>query len=253
MAARPKRTATKALRLACWNADGIRGKEQKLEHFLGQHGIDICLLTETHLSSGVVFRLANNVCHRNDRRIAGDGTAILVSRDIDHHAVPIQGLEYLEATAIQVKMSSKQVRILAVYLSPSRPLLDADLNACLGGGLPFLMAGDLNAKQLEWNSRLVTTRGRLLCDYADKNSCLVNGPNLPTTVPYNSFASPDVLDIVITKDLPTPVYLTTCSTLISDHLYILINTECLSSFLNLPDRPGLRKTDWCKFQMFLET
>jgi hypothetical protein len=32
---------TKALRLACWNADGVRGKQQELDHFLGQHGIDM--------------------------------------------------------------------------------------------------------------------------------------------------------------------------------------------------------------------
>jgi hypothetical protein len=39
----------KALRLACWNADGVRGRKLELERFLGQHGVDICLLTETHL------------------------------------------------------------------------------------------------------------------------------------------------------------------------------------------------------------
>ena len=50
---------TKALRLACWNADGVRGRKQELYHFLVQRGIDICLLAETHLRSGEVFRLAN--------------------------------------------------------------------------------------------------------------------------------------------------------------------------------------------------
>jgi hypothetical protein len=90
-----------------------------------------------------------------------------------------------------------------------------------------------------------------LRDYADKNSCLVHGTNSPTTVPYNSFATPDVLDIVITKHLSTPVYLT-CSALNSDHLPTLIDTESRSSFLNLPDRPDLRNTDWCTFQMVLE-
>jgi len=45
MAARPKRAKwSKALRLACWNADGVRGRKQEMDIFLGQHGIDICLL-----------------------------------------------------------------------------------------------------------------------------------------------------------------------------------------------------------------
>ena len=54
----------------------------------------------------------------------------------------------------------------------------------------------------------------------------------PTPVPYNPSATPDVLDIAITKDLVSPVYLTTCSALSSDHFPILIDTQCRSSFLN---------------------
>jgi hypothetical protein len=60
MAARPRRTVwSKALRLACWNADGVRGRKLELEHFLSQHGVDICLLSQTFLNAGQVFRLAN--------------------------------------------------------------------------------------------------------------------------------------------------------------------------------------------------
>jgi hypothetical protein len=63
-----------------------------------------------------------------------------------------------------------------------------------------------------------------LRDYADKNSCLIYGLNTLTSILYNPSATPDVLDVIITKDLVTPVYLTTCSALSSDHLAILINT-----------------------------
>jgi hypothetical protein len=115
------------------------------------------------------------------------------------------------------------------------------------------MAGDLNAKNVEWNSRLVTRRGRSLRDYADTNCCEIYGLITPITAPYNFFAIPDVSDIVITKNLATPVNLTTCSTLKSDHLPILIDTACRLSFLNPPNRPDLRKTDWSKFQACLQT
>jgi endonuclease/exonuclease/phosphatase (EEP) superfamily protein YafD len=132
-------------------------------------------------------------------------------------------------------LATKPVKILAVYLSPSRPLIVSDLSACLGGGLSILMAGDLNAKHADWNSSLITKRGRLLRDYTDKNSCLIHGPDTPTTVPYNPFATPDVLDIVITRDLIFPVHLTTCSALSSDHLPILMDTQCRFFFLIPPD------------------
>jgi hypothetical protein len=74
----------------------------------------------------------------------------------------------------------------------------------------------------------------------------------PATVPYSPSATPDVLDIAITKDLVTPVYLTTCSALSSYLLPTLINTQFRSSFLNPPDRPDLGKTYWSKFQTCLE-
>jgi hypothetical protein len=89
-------------------------------------------------------------------------------------------------------------------------------------------------------------------DYANDHSCSIYGPETPTTIPYNSSATPDVLDIVVTKDLVIPVYLTTCSALSSDHLPVLIDTRCRSSLLNLPDRPDFRRTDWVKFQACLE-
>jgi exonuclease III len=146
------------LRLACWNADAVRGRKQELDHFLGQHGIDICKLAETHIRSREIFWLANYVCHRNDQLTERGRTAILVRRGIVHHAVPVQGQQHLEATAIQVMLAAKPVKILAAYLSPTRPLIASDLSACLGGGLPVLMAGDLNAKHVEWNSRLITKR-----------------------------------------------------------------------------------------------
>ena len=51
MTARPTRTVRcKALRLACWYADVVRGRKLELEHFLSQHGVDICLLSENSLS-----------------------------------------------------------------------------------------------------------------------------------------------------------------------------------------------------------
>jgi exonuclease III len=74
----------KALRLACWNADGVRGRKLELEHFFSQEGVDICLLSETFLNPGQSLRLANYDCHRTDRPTAGGVTAILVRRDIVH-------------------------------------------------------------------------------------------------------------------------------------------------------------------------
>jgi hypothetical protein len=114
------------------------------------------------------------------------------------------------------------------------------------------MAGDLNAKHVDWNSRLNTRRGKILHDYADKNSCLIFGLDSPTTNPCNPSVTPDVLDILINKNLSFPVYLTSCSALSSGHLPVLINISCRSPFHYPPDSPDFRRTDWANFQTHLE-
>ena len=198
MAARPRRKERcKALRLACWNADGVHGRKLELEHFLSPHGVDICLLIETFLNPGQAFRLANYICHHTDRLTTGGGggTAILVRRGIFQHSVPVPGLPHLEAAAIQVIVTGRPVKIIATYLSPSLPLIGAEKTASSSGGLPVLMAGHLNAKHVNWNSRLNTRRGKLIRDYADGNSCLIFGPDTHTINQYNFSTTPDVLHI----------------------------------------------------------
>jgi len=111
----------------------MRGRKLELELFLNQHGVDICLLNEIFLNSGQAFRLANYVCHRTDRPSVEGGTTILVRRGIVHPSVPVPGLTHLEATAIQVIMAGRPLKILAAYLSPSRLVIEADLTACFGG------------------------------------------------------------------------------------------------------------------------
>ena len=113
------------------------------------------------------------------------------------------------------------------------------------------MAGDLNAKHVDCNSRLITNRGNpyVICR---RKPCLIFGPDTPTTIPYNPSANSDVLDIVVTKDLPIPVYLSSCSALRSDHLTVLIDTTCRSSFHQTSDCPNLRRTDWANFRNLLE-
>ena len=95
----------------------MHGRKLELEHFLSQHGVNICLLIETFLNPGQAFWLASYVCHHTDRLTAGGGTAILVRHGIVHHSVPVSGWTHLEATAIQVILAGRPVKIFAAYLT----------------------------------------------------------------------------------------------------------------------------------------
>ena len=70
-------------------------------------------------------------------------------------------------------------------------------------------------------------------------SLLIYRLDTPTTVPYNSSTTPGVLDIVLTKNLVTAVYVTTCSALGWDHLF---DQHTVLIILSLPDCPDFRET-----------
>ena len=75
MAAPPRTERGKALRFACWNADGVRGRKLESEHFLNEYGVNICPLNEAFLNPGQAFRFAIYVCHRTGRLTAVGGGA----------------------------------------------------------------------------------------------------------------------------------------------------------------------------------
>jgi hypothetical protein len=79
------------------------------------------------------LRFANYVCHRTDLPTPGVGTAILVHKGIDHYAVPVSGLQYLEVTAIHLVLATRPVKLVSAYLAPTRPLNQSDLIECLSG------------------------------------------------------------------------------------------------------------------------
>jgi len=232
MAARPRRTERcKALRLVCWNADGVHGRKLELEHFLSQQGVDISLLSETFLKPGQAFRLANYVCHHTDRPTAPD---------------PLGG--YCHPSYIGWQTGEDPCGLPLSFPPTDRSGPDRLFRRGIAG--PDGRRPQRQTRGLEFAAEHET--GKLLRDYADENSCLIFGPDTPTTNPYNSSATPDVLDFAIVKDLPFPVYLTSCPALSSDHLPVLIGTACRSSFQHPPDRSDFRRTDWANFQSHLE-
>jgi len=108
--------------------------------------------------------MANYVCHHTDRLSEVGGGAILVRRDTDHNTVTDRSLKHMEYTAIQDTLVSKPVKILTVYPSLSRTLITSDLSDCLGGDFSILMAGDLKANHVDWKSRAIMPRGKLMQD-----------------------------------------------------------------------------------------
>ena len=87
----------------------------------------------------------------------------------------------------------------SVYQSPGKPLEEDDLDTLIGlsESKKFIFGGDLNAKNTDWNSRLTTSRGRLLARHADRNQYAISAPDRPTYYSHRTNVRPDVLDIFL--------------------------------------------------------
>ena len=87
---------------------------------------------------------------------------ILVRRGIAQYSVPVPQLRQIKGTTICIYIGGKPVKLVAVYQSSLRSLVDADLSEYIGGRKQVLLAGDLNAKLKDWNSILNSARRRVL-------------------------------------------------------------------------------------------
>jgi hypothetical protein len=128
----------KTLQLACWVAVGVHCISLVLDNVLSQHRLNMCLVNEMHFSQVQAFRFANYVCHRTDRLTEGGGTAMLVRRGIGYYTLPALGLRHPQATVIHVILASRPVKVLAMHLSPSRPLLNLTLLLAVAPSFPSL-------------------------------------------------------------------------------------------------------------------
>ena len=128
------------------------------------------------------IRLPNHVCHRKDRPTQRDRNIILFRRGIDHYSVPVPNLRHIEATAIAVNIDLRTIKRMTLYLPP-RSLVDANQLESISRGATVILAGDLNVKLKDWNSRLNFPREVLLREFESVNSSIVLGPDSPNTNP----------------------------------------------------------------------
>lgn len=206
-----------SLQVVAFNADGLKRQRLQLEEFARREDIDVIMISETHLRAADEPKIANYALYRTDRENRrGGGTAIYVRASIDHYPVTLSDLQDLEATAVVINTATNgPIRFISAYHPPQRRLCECDLDAVLDSDSPTIIAGDLNAKHTDWNSRSTNTKGRVLQKYADDKDIVIMGPDEPTH--FATCGTSDVLDIAILKGVSLPCRITTVNELDSDH------------------------------------
>ena len=246
------------LRLAYWNANGIRNKKLALTDFLHKHNIDAILVNETHLKQQIKFYIPNYRVYRTDRPppdppppngIVGGGTAILIKSSLSHHYIP-SVTQLIETTTVVLNTTSGPIKLIAAYSPPKIAIPRQELTTLFKENTPTLLAGDLNAKHTSWNSRVVTTKGRSLKSISESLNLDVIGPSSPTIYPLDRRKKDDVLDITISKLLPYFIHLTVDSDLGSDHSTVIV-TLTIPSTQTLPEKPPPVRVNWKGFRRTL--
>ena len=212
-----------SLSVVFWNANGLAPKRDELHEFVSRHNLDVILVQETFLKPDINPKIPNYRLYRNDRLTGrGGGTAIYVKSSIEHHLFYTPALQHIEATTVIINTSSAgPVKFVSAYNPPNKRILDTDLDSLLIDNIPTIIAGDLNSKHPNWNSRVTNTNGKILNSYIELNTnCIAAGPFTPTHFSHNR---PDILDIAVLKDCPLTFSLDTLNDLSSDHNPVLMN------------------------------
>lgn len=184
--------------------------------------IPIALISETFLKPQHKFKVRNYQVYRNDRinRRAG-GTAILIHNSVEHAIVDPPLLHRIEATAVRLNIDRRPVTIISVY-NPPNDIDIGDIEQLLQSSDSTILAGDFNAKHINWNCRQNNRAGTKLLDFYNNTNIQfqILSPDNPTLIPDNPRILPDILDIALTKNMQLHTTIDVLNELGSDHLPI---------------------------------
>ena len=154
---------TKRIKIALWNANGIRTKTDELTYFLQKHQVDICLLNETKLTKSIKFNIRNYTTYRQDRDQCGGGVAILIK-----HNIPNIRLTQ-DKDHVLIKLWNGVI-IAGCYNPPRRTWLPDQLDKIFNLANKVLAGGDFNAIHSAWQNEADNPSGFALLDYTMTNN-----------------------------------------------------------------------------------
>jgi hypothetical protein len=108
-------------------------------------------------------------------------------------------LSQIITTGVCIIVENSEVLLAAVYKFPGKARRDADITELLSFRRKTILAGDLNAKHLFWNSRVSNPSSEKLLDLFYWNDYEISAPQCPTH--YSHAGNGDVLDIVVHKNI----------------------------------------------------
>lgn len=242
----------KKIRIATWNANGILSKRHELEVFLHVQNIDVCLVSETHLSShqSISFRDYKVYSAIHPDNCCKCGTAVIVKNGIDHYEFGKLQKSDMQLAIVTINSAKQKFNVAALYCPPNCQIKKEIFKDVISQiGERFILGGDYNAKHTDWGSRLTLTRGRQLREVICDLGCLFHSSGKPTYWPSDTNKVPDMLDFFITKKVSENfISIEDNYDLSSDHSAVILTLS--ETIVKKANKPALcnATTDWLSFR-----
>ena len=237
-----------SIRIATWNANGLRNHINEVEAFLTLQNIDVFLISETHLTSESYLKIKGysiyHTIHPSNQ--ARGGSAVIIKNSIKHFEDVPYASESIQSSTIKLQTKKFNLRISAIYCPPKHNIKVGEYSDFLRSlGHTFILGGDLNAKHTYWASRLITTKGKELFNAGKSLGCDFLSSGKPTFWPSDPGKQPDVIDFFIVKGIHNNYASVESSfDLSSDHTPIILTLS--DHVINKEQRQFLtnKKTNW---------
>ncbi len=240
------------LKILAWNCNGILQRQNEIQLFLDLGQIDICLLSETHLTTQSHIKIrgyeVHSAVHPNNN--ARGGSAVIIKKDIKYHLQQKLESDEMQAISVSINTRNHKVVVSAIYCPPRYNIKENAYTQFFKQlGEKFVIGGDFNAKHTDWGSRLTTTKGKELHQAIIKYNCNWHSTGKPTYWPSDLNKTPDLIDFFITRKIPVDyIQVQEGMDSTSDHSSILM---IISDTIITNDKHPLltnKYTDWKKFR-----
>jgi hypothetical protein len=238
------------LKIATWNANGLLGKLQDLKVFLKMHDTDILTISETKLlnSDNVKIEGYNILRKQRDTNTRGGGVAIILKTDIPFTIVRLPATVF-ECTAI--KLAHNDITVISIYNRPLNKFRQTDLDLILNSSNNVIIAGDINARHIDWGNSYNNTNGITLKNYIDNHAVTINHPMTHTHFPANN-NNPSTIDFFLLKNVTNYTQAITIPALKSDHNPVKFSIDDIPRENLMKSFTSYKHTNWKKLRHTLD-
>nr|CAI5847005.1 unnamed protein product [Callosobruchus analis] len=161
-----------------WNARSAVANKQSLKQFLGEHDIDVALISETLFQPNRVYTFSGYNIVRNDRFDGRAGTAIFVKKGLrfTEKLIDLRSInEEISLCVVELYLPTNELLTLAsLYRPPQTRTTTRDWRNCFNLlEEPYIIGGDVNGHNMSWGSPRTDGIGSQVMEAVEESNLVV--------------------------------------------------------------------------------